>query len=127
MTDLKTYTSIAINESFWKKTAPIVMDILMFFVVYFSPQIKRAITRAGVKTIGGIQTLLQSKFPKVYDKMLRNKQMVYFFDNYPDVIESFVEFAASTDLSTKVINAFMANVVKNLPSEKIEEIKNKLS
>lgn len=127
MTDLKTYTSIAINESFWRKTAPIVLDILMFFVVYFSPQIKSAITRAGVKTISGIQALLQSKFPKVYDKMLRNKQMVYFFDNYPDVIEQFVEFAASTDLTTKVINAFMSNIVKNLPSEKIEEIKNKLS
>lgn len=127
MTDLKTYTSIAINESFWRKTAPIVLDILMFFVVYFSPQIKSAITRAGVKTISGIQTLLQDKFPKIYDKMLRNKQMVYFFDNYPDVIEQFVEFAASTDLSTKVINAFMSNIVKNLPSEKIEEIKNKLS
>lgn len=127
MTDLKTYTSIVINESFWKKTAPIVLDILMFFVVYFSPQIKSAITRAGVKTISGIQTLLQDKFPKIYDKMLRNKQMVYFFDNYPDVIEQFVEFAASTDLTTKVINAFMSNIVKNLPSEKIEEIKNKLS
>lgn len=127
MTDLKTYTSIAINESFWRKTAPIVLDILMFFVVYFSPQIKSAITRAGVKTISGIQTLLQDKFPKIYDKILRNKQMVYFFDNYPDVIEQFVEFAASTDLTTKVINAFMSNIVKNLPSEKIEEIKNKLS
>ena len=123
MTDLKTYTSIAINESFWKKSAPIVLDILMFFIVYFSPQIKSAITRAGVKTIGGIQALLQDKFPKIYDKMLRNKQMVYFFDKYPDVVESFVEFAASTGLTTKVINTFMSDIIKKLPAEKIAAIK----
>lgn len=126
MTDLKTYTSIVINESFWRKAAPIVMDILMFFVVYFSPQIKSAITRAGIKTIGGIQALLQSKFPKIYDKMLRNKQMVYFFDNYPDVVEAFVEFAASTDLSTKVINVFMSGIIEKLPADKVSEIKDLL-
>ena len=123
MTDLKMYTRIAINESFWKKSAPIVLDILMFFIVYFSPQIKSAITRAGVKTIGGIQALLQDKFPKIYDKMLRNKQMVYFFDKYPDVVESFVEFAASTGLTTKVINTFMSDIIKKLPAEKIAAIK----
>lgn len=126
MVDLKTYTSISINEGFWRKTAPIVMDILCFFIVYFSPQIKSAITKAGIKTIEGIKGLLQSKFPKVYDKLLKNKQLVNFFDNYPELVEQFVEFAASSDLSTKLINQFMSKIIKNFPEDRLEEIKDKL-
>lgn len=131
MTDLKTYSSIQINEAFWRKMAPIALDLLCFLVIYFSPQIKRGITTGGIKTVEAISEFLKYKFPKVYAKILQNKKMADFLKNYPEIIEEFVEFstafAASNDLTTKAINMFATKIIKKLPEEKIEEIKSLLN
>lgn len=126
MTDLKTYSSIQINEAFWRKIAPIALDLLCFLVIYFSPQIKRGLTTSGIKSVEAISEFLKKRFPKVYAKILQNKKMADFLKNYPEMIEEFVNFAATNDLTTKAINMFATKIIKKLPEEKIEEIKSLL-
>lgn len=125
MVDLKTYTSININEGFWKKIAPIALDLLCVLAIYFSPQIKRKLTIGGIKSVEAISEFLKFKFPKVYAKILGNKKMANFLDNYPDIISSFTELA-SNELSTKAINIFAKKVINKLTPEQINEIKSLL-
>jgi len=126
MIDLKTYTSIQINESFWRKLSPFALDLLCLLLVYYSPQIKRTLTRGGIKTIEGIENCLRTKFPKLYAKVLSNKALAKFLENYPEKIESFISFCSENVITTRIINRFMQNFIKGLPEDKLEEIKNML-
>lgn len=103
--------------------APVALDLLCFLVIYFSPQIKRGLTIGGIKTVEAISDFLKHKFPKVYAKILQNKKLAEFLKNYPDLIEKFVEFAATSELTTKAINVFAKKIIGQLPEDRIEEIK----
>lgn len=126
MTDLKTYATIQLNEASLRKIAPIVLDILCILVIYYSPQIKRGLTVGGIKTVEAISEFLKKKFPKVYAQILKHKKMAEFLDNYPDIIDNFLEFS-SNELSTKAINLFASKIIKRLAPAQIEEIKSLLN
>lgn len=130
MIDLKTYYSIQVNESIWKKLYPVALDLICFLVIYFSPQIKKGITAGGIKTAKVFSEFLKKKFPKLYEKILQNQSIANFLSNYPELIEEFVEFSSaflsSNDLTIKAINMFANKIIGVIPNDNLEKIKSLL-